>query len=1844
MRPARSTVAALRIASQGFPAEVSQPRIRRPMMQRISSAFRSRSRSYFADRNQTRRQRIPRSFESLESRSLLAANPIITEFSASNGGAIHDGSVPPATPDWIEIRNQGDASIDLAGWHLTDSATNLARWTFPSKMLAAGEFLLVFASGNDAPDAGGNLHTNFSLDADGEYLALVRPDMTIASEYGPDGTDFPAQRENISYGLTNETISSTLLTGASPATVLVPTSAAQLPADWNQPAFAPAGWTSGQAAIGYDVPVPPALNLTNIAPNGTATQSTTNGAFTANLAINGSNGDFTHTLGTDLAPTWSLNLNGTFNIASVVITNRTSCCQSRLRDIRVTIRNAADTADVYVSPLLNPENILGGGQLDVGPANLTIDLVALTGGTVSGGIVRITRTADPDLSGSGGQGNAEESAVLSLAEVQVMAEASETLTNLARSGVATQSTTNGSFAAALAIDNNLANFTHTLGTDTNPTWQVNLGGTYALDNIVIRNRGDGCCQSRLRDIRVTIRNAADTADVYVSPLLNAENILGNHTGAGPATLTLDLVALTGVRVQGGIVRITRTPDPDFSGNGGSGSADEANVLSMGEVQVFGIATANPLGPNVAAGKPTTQSTTNAAYGPELGVDGNVGNFTHTVAGDADPTWEVDLTAPHAITQVVVRNRGDGCCQSRLRDITVDILDVDQQTVVWSSGLLNPENILGNHSLNGPAAFTLDLAALAGGPVVGQFIRVRRTPDSDLSGTGGQGNSDEGSVLSLGEVLVYGQQVPRYFPLIKTDLYDAMRTHNASAFVRVPFDVSDPNSIDVLTLRMKYDDGFAAYLNGTLVATRNAPASLAWDSTATAAHADDSAVAAESIDISAFRNLLTAGQNVLAIQALNLSAGDEDFLIVPELVATDVLASSVGYMSAPTPGSLNGPGFAGFVGDTTYSGDPATYHGRGFYDAPFDVTLSTATLGATLVYTTDGSQPTLTHGTVVAPADDATAPTATVHVTTTTTLRVAAFEEGYQASNVDTQTYVFLDDVIHQTGAGLPASWNGFPADYAMDPDVVNNPAYASTIKDDLRTIPTISIVMDPADLFGPANGIYTFPEARGDAWERPASIEMINADGSTAFQVDAGVSLFGWGFRPHSSTPKHSFHLNFTSEFGESKLDYPLFADTPVDKFDDLILRAQGNASWGDFRDTIKYTQYIHDSWARDTMRDMGDLTTHATYVQLYINGMYWGLYNPVERPDAGFMSEYVGGEKEDQFALNARTGTIEAIDGGAAAIADWNSLITLADTSATTAAGYAQISDRIDIDNLIDYMLVNFYGGNKDWSGNNGNNMRVARRNAPGYKWESFVWDVEWNFQEIDYNATGVSTAYNSPARIHARLMANPEYRIKFADRAYELLYNGGLLTPGPVTERWVARADEIDRAVVGESARWGDVRRAVPYTRDVEWIAEQNRLVTQYFPQRTGVLIGQLRSSGAFPTLEAPAFNQHGGEIVSGFDLTMSAPTGQIYYTLDGSDPRLAGGTLSPAAILYSGPVDLTSNTQVKARTLLSGQWSPLDEAAFTLPSALRVTEIMYNPREAAGSETFADRDQYEYIELQNTGAGPIQLGNYKLGGGVEFTFPAMALPAGGRVVVVANEAAFAERYGSGATVAGAYAGSLSNGGEGLTVTGSLDEEVQSFTYDDAWYPETDGPGNSLLIVDPNAAVATWNSAASWRPSREVDGSPGAADVLHGDVNLDDHVDLTDLVRVQSSLGTASGATRDQGDLNGDGAVNRADAALVARGFGRIYAPAAAPGAPAAIVAVRSADRSSAAAAVSVGAALVARRRGSAPIVTNPAAIDSAIGSLVDSISPNSSTQPVAKLRASRVSSAMVGRRASR
>ncbi|MEA3368448.1 MAG: chitobiase/beta-hexosaminidase C-terminal domain-containing protein, partial [Planctomycetota bacterium] len=241
----------------------------------------------------------------------------------------------------------------------------------------------------------------------------------------------------------------------------------------------------------------------------------------------------------------------------------------------------------------------------------------------------------------------------------------------------------------------------------------------------------------------------------------------------------------------------------------------------------------------------------------------------------------------------------------------------------------------------------------------------------------------------------------YASLIHTDVEDEMFEQNDTVYLRVEFDVTDPGIYDSLYLRMKYDDGFVAYLNGTKVAERNAPASPAWDSSATGVHPNVEAIVWTDINISDQLGLLQAGTNVLAIQGLNAPTDDKDLLILPELADIDNMGLREFYFATASPGGPNLDAYIAVVADTTFD------HDRGFYTDPFDVEITSATPDAQIYWTLDGSSPLAGDDT---PSPDAILyiegdPDHVPHITGSAVLRAVALKENHLSTNVDAQTYV-----------------------------------------------------------------------------------------------------------------------------------------------------------------------------------------------------------------------------------------------------------------------------------------------------------------------------------------------------------------------------------------------------------------------------------------------------------------------------------------------------------------------------------------------------------------------------------------------------------------------------------------------------------------------------------------------------------------------------------------------------------------------------------------------------------------------------------------------------------------------
>lgn len=536
----------------------------------------------------------------------------------------------------------------------------------------------------------------------------------------------------------------------------------------------------------------------------------------------------------------------------------------------------------------------------------------------------------------------------------------------------------------------------------------------------------------------------------------------------------------------------------------------------------------------------------------------------------------------------------------------------------------------------------------------------------------------------------------------------------------------------------------------------------------------------------------------------------------------------------------------------------------FHDEAFELTLASSALGFDVYYTLDGTRPTRRNAVRYA---------GPIEIRTTTPVSAVCIGANDSIGPVSTRTFIFLEDVYRQPAApeGYPNIWSKkdassyWAADYAMDTTITLGETYGALMDSAMRSIPTVCLVTDIDYLFSQSEdpeqgGIYVHTgkdlSKLGDGWERPASIEYIDPKTGESFQRNCGLLLHGGNSRNPSNTPKHSFRVSFRKEYGVGKLRFNLFEDEDaVDHFDHLILRAGYNYTWLKNGSASLYpqnivqrtdAQYILDSWAKEAHHAMGHLMTHRRFVHLYINGLYWGLYELCEKINDNFASDYLGGVDEDYDVVDVS----EMIDGERSAYEEMYKVAMKVGTGEQDKYYHKLLDESLlDLENYIDYMLVNWYIGNDDWDHNNWRCIRS--RVNPGRGFRYLVWDAETAFKDVEYDK--VEKVKGDPTQMMKVLKKNPEFRRLMQERINLHLTGDGILTPEHAAALYESLADEIDLAIIGESARWGDYRKSTgetqdTYTRNDFWLKRKEELLTHYFPQRTEILLDHLEDYGLY------------------------------------------------------------------------------------------------------------------------------------------------------------------------------------------------------------------------------------------------------------------------------------------------------------------------------------------------------------------------------------------------------------
>jgi hypothetical protein len=470
-------------------------------------------------------------------------------------------------------------------------------------------------------------------------------------------------------------------------------------------------------------------------------------------------------------------------------------------------------------------------------------------------------------------------------------------------------------------------------------------------------------------------------------------------------------------------------------------------------------------------------------------------------------------------------------------------------------------------------------------------------------------------------------------------------------------------------------------------------------------------------------------------------------------------------SEPTPGTSNR--------SVPTAQAPSFSQPAGFYSTGFFLTAEAPDPDAAIRYTTDGS----------IPAADSLLYELPLEVTRTTVIRARAFSVGQAPSPVVTATY-FLED------AG---------------------------------TLPTLSLVTAPENLWDASTGIYANPQQRGDEWERPVHIEFIE-NGSLSFRESCGARTHGNFSRTFA---KKSLRLYFRSEYGADRLQAPIFADPAVASYKRLVLSAGGNDSSLDPRaDWNEGWSLIRDAVMSRLFQETGTLATDARPVRLYLNGEPWGIYFMKERIDRFFVEDHFSYSDFDLLQRDTELFVEEGTD------EEWNRLETLFQTSdLSDPVAFASAETWIDIDNFIDHYIIEMWAANYDWPQNN---LFHLRPRGPTGQFQWIPWDTDASLaapttsdatRDIYPHVTGMHVNGLDWSTLWFRkLLDNESFRIRFVNRIADLLNTAlkgthakdvvegiaGSVRPniGFETDRWGASTQEWEE----------NVQQIVEFARDRE------------------------------------------------------------------------------------------------------------------------------------------------------------------------------------------------------------------------------------------------------------------------------------------------------------------------------------------------------------------------------------------------------------------------------------------
>ena len=1011
--------------------------------------------------------------------------------------------------------------------------------------------------------------------------------------------------------------------------------------------------------------------------------------------------------------------------------------------------------------------------------------------------------------------------------------------------------------------------------------------------------------------------------------------------------------------------------------------------------------------------------------------------------------------------------------------------------------------------------------------------------------------------------------PAYGSHYQTNVQSALQHTNPGLYTRYTFTASDPANLNSLLLRMKYDDGFVAYLNGTEIARSNITGSRTYNSVADSDRSDSDAVVWHDFDISTQGlPLLVAGQNTLAIHAMRRSLAHTDFLLNPALVASFSANSAQGFFVSATPGAANaaltspGPD----IETVTHTpaeplpGDSVIVSAR---VTPRLAPIQWVTVIPRVQYNAESAAITMTDaGPWPGATDGSRLFTATLPTSSGATARQML------------RYYVSSSDTSGRT-------WRApFITDISNDDGKSQSPQYYGTvIKDTALGTPAMPVMQ-------------WFTQDVGNSDTRTGSRASCFYQG--IFYDNIYVRQRG-GYTSYGSQK-----FNFNRGNG-------LFFNDVIGTVGEVNMNSNGADP-----------SYLRPLLAFDLWRQHGHPACAAHLVALYRNGAFHRMSSMIEQVDEDFLQRHDFDEEGALYKLVQRIGETPLAGGNYSNspalgdtlygvekktritedFSDINALVAgINQSNGSTRDAF--LFRNLNIPNFVNFMAIRNLTGDGD---TNRKNFYLHRDSNHSGEWRLFPWDKDYSFG-VGYGGN-VPNPWNSSQTFYADPGSTNQWCVLF-EAGYQNLWLRQMVArrvrqladatfgpPGTAANSTLLES-RLELIRTSFSPLPNGVTMNSSYNNRAEidsWLpTHRNNTYNVYGPTGSLPLIAAVASANpqidllsayALPTTGS---NQDHEYIrlsnptnvavdISGWALWNPGKTSPLYAFPPGTvipanslaplhqpfvvrnlaafRARPNAGSIEYVLGEYSGQISARGETiELRDGTLATSRLVSTLQTNATPTAAqqqLRITELMFAPSAPTANELAAapgaSAGDYEFIELRNIGLTPLDLSNIRFTEGIDFTFPVLTLAAGQSTLLVKNTTAFLARYGPGKSIAGSFVGALDNSGERIRLEDAVGEMILDFRYESSWFPPALTSGYSLVTRQDPPSYESYDQAPHWALSNQNGGSPDAAE--NGNFShhytgwLHDHFSLGE----QSNLLTSG----PEADPDGDGQNNLSEYAF--------------------------------------------------------------------------------------------------